>query len=89
MVKISAPIAALAALVTVIATIPAYANDHIVTVDVNLTNSRGIGPAVGTVTLEDTRYGLVLTPNLTDLTPGMHGFHIHTSPACGPGFKQR
>ena len=79
---------ALAALVTVIALAPAYANDHIVTVDVSLTSNRGLGPAVGTVTLENTRYGLVITPNLTNLTPGMHGFHIHTNPACGIGFKQ-
>ncbi|MEA5466131.1 superoxide dismutase [Cu-Zn] SodC [Leptothoe sp. PORK10 BA2] len=81
-------LAALAVLVTVIALAPAYANDHMVTVNVNLTDSHGIGPAVGTVTLADTRYGVVLTPNLTNLTPGMLGFHVHTNPACGPGFKQ-
>lgn len=89
MVKLLKPLlAALAALVTVLAFAPAYANDHIVNVDMNLTDRRGIGSAIGNVTLKDTRYGLVLAPNLTSLSPGMHGFHIHTNPACGPGFKQ-
>ena len=57
-------------------------------VEVNLTDADGIGAAVGTVLLEDTEYGLLLTPNLTDLTPGAHGFHIHTNPACGPALKE-
>ncbi len=88
MAKISAPFAALTALVTVTAFAPAYADGHTITVDVNLTSRRGIGASVGTVTLEDTQHGLLLTPNLSNLTPGVHGFHIHENPACGVGFKQ-
>ena len=38
--------------------------------------------SVGTVTATDTPYGLLLTPNLKDLPPGIHGFHIHTNPSC-------
>ena len=57
-------------------------------VQMNLTNKSGIGESVGFVTLEDTEYGLLLTPNLSNLTPGVHGFHIHTNPACGPAEKE-
>lgn len=57
-------------------------------VAVNLTDVAGIGDAVGVILLEDTEYGLLLTPALLGLTPGMHGFHIHQNPACGPAEKE-
>lgn len=37
---------------------------------------------IGTVTITESPYGLVFTPNLTDLTEGLHGFHIHQNPSC-------
>lgn len=37
---------------------------------------------IGTIHLEQTKYGMVLTPDLHGLTPGLHGFHIHTNPSC-------
>ncbi|MEC5385890.1 superoxide dismutase [Cu-Zn] SodC [Uliginosibacterium sp. H3] len=37
---------------------------------------------VGTVTLEQSAYGLVLTPALSGLPPGAHGFHVHEKPSC-------
>lgn len=37
---------------------------------------------VGTVTAKDTKYGLLLTPNLANLTQGVHGFHLHQNPSC-------
>src|SRR5688572_24005842 len=40
------------------------------------------GKNIGTVEAEDTRYGLLLTPQLHDLPPGAHGFHIHEKPSC-------
>lgn len=43
---------------------------------------KGIGVKVGTMTLKDTSYGLLLMPHLYDLTPGLHGFHMHTHPDC-------
>ncbi len=58
-----------------------------VTVTVNLTDAQGIGEKVGTITLEDTEYGMLLSPNLVKLTPGIHGFHVHENPDCNPGEK--
>lgn len=58
------------------------------TITVNLTSTQGVGSEVGTVTFENTAYGLLVKPNLQNLTPpGQHGFHIHANPSCGPGEK--
>ena len=59
-----------------------------VSVVMNLTSETGIGEAVGTVALADSEYGLLITPSLTGLPPGAHGFHIHENPACGPEEKE-
>lgn len=37
---------------------------------------------VGTVTVTESAYGLVFTPNLNGLSEGLHGFHIHENPSC-------
>lgn len=37
---------------------------------------------VGVVTITESPYGLVFTPNLTGLAHGLHGFHIHQNPSC-------
>jgi Cu-Zn family superoxide dismutase len=51
---------------------------------VNSITASGIGPAIGTVTFEDTKWGLLVTPDLSGLPPGVHGFHIHEKPSCKP-----
>lgn len=56
-------------------------------VPMHLTDSAGIGRAIGTVKASSSPYGTVLTPDLKDLTPGLHGFHVHQNPDCGPGEK--
>lgn len=43
---------------------------------------------VGTVEITESAYGLVFTPNLTGLTEGLHGFHIHQNPSCEPKEKE-
>jgi superoxide dismutase, Cu-Zn family len=45
------------------------------------------GPAeeVGTVTFHDSRYGLLIEPNLRGLPPGMKGTHIHENRSCASG----
>lgn len=53
-------------------------------VDIFLVNNNqaGIGEKIGTLTLEDSQQGLVITPQLQGLAPGAHGFHIHEYPSC-------
>lgn len=40
------------------------------------------GQYIGYVNAKDTQYGLLLTPHLKGLPPGIHGFHVHTHPTC-------
>lgn len=42
---------------------------------------------VGIVTITESPYGLVFTPDLKDLSQGLHGFHIHENPSCEPKEK--
>lgn len=38
---------------------------------------------IGEVVFNDTPYGLLITPALSTLPPGLHGFHLHQHPNCG------
>ena len=51
-----------------------------VTVDISATDS---GMALGSVLVEDTVNGARFAPDLTGLTVGEHGFHVHVNPDCG------
>lgn len=55
-----------------------------VAVPIQAVDANGIGTSLGTVVAEDTRRGVVFTPDLSGLTPGIHGFHVHTNPSCAP-----
>ncbi len=44
----------------------------------------GQGETAGTVTITQTPYGLLFTPDLQHLPPGLHGFHVHEHPSCAP-----
>jgi Cu-Zn family superoxide dismutase len=56
-------------------------------IKVNLVTEQGIGKNIGTVTATDSQYGLILTPQLSDLSPGMHGFHVHQNADCNHAMK--
>lgn len=45
------------------------------------------GKSVGYVLAKDSKYGLILTPHLHNLQPGIHGFHVHTNPSCANNGK--
>ncbi len=51
-------------------------------VKINLVTKTGQGASVGSVQLTDTRKGMLITPKLHGLTPGIHGFHVHVNPSC-------
>jgi Cu-Zn family superoxide dismutase len=70
----------------VLSAIPLAAAADIV-VPMNLVDEKGIGNVVGQVTISESRYGLVFTPALNGLAPGLHGFHVHQNPDCGPKEK--
>ncbi len=58
------------------------------TVKIDQVSAEGVGKSIGTITIEETAHGLLITPNLEGLTPGLHGFHIHQNPQCGPAEKE-
>ncbi len=75
------------ALVTLlIASFPVQAEDRVV--QMNLTDSMGVGKTIGTIRVSSSPYGTLLTPDLSGLTPGLHGFHVHENPDCGPGERE-
>jgi Cu-Zn family superoxide dismutase len=51
-------------------------------IPVYLTTPDGDGKKIGIIRADDTIYGLIMTPKLRDLPPGVHGFHIHADPMC-------
>lgn len=53
-----------------------------ITVPIYLTAEQGNGKPVGSVLIQSNKYGILFTPNLNNLTPGIHGFHIHQNPSC-------
>ncbi|MCW2268061.1 MULTISPECIES: superoxide dismutase family protein [Pseudomonas] len=54
------------------------------TVEIALVNADGSAKPIGAITLEQSRYGTLLTPDLRDLPSGVHGFHLHEKPSCEP-----
>lgn len=54
------------------------------TVPLNLVDSTGKVKGIGTVKVSTSSYGVIFTPNLNGLPPGLHGFHMHQKPDCGP-----
>jgi Cu-Zn family superoxide dismutase len=48
-----------------------------VKVTMNQITVDGVGDAVGTVTLHQTKAGVELAVDLSKLSPGEHGFHMH------------
>ena len=65
----------------------AFAARADVVVPMNLVDESGIGAPIGSVTVSETAYGLVFTPTLEKLPPGLHGLHVHANPSCAPGEK--
>ncbi|WP_211223698.1 superoxide dismutase family protein [Massilia niastensis] len=65
----------------------ASANAADVKVSLKMATEKGAGADVGAVTISETRYGLVFTPSLTGLPPGLHGFHVHENGSCGANQK--
>lgn len=54
---------------------------------VNKVDENGVGTAIGTIKLRDTKEGLSIHPHLRDLPPGEHGMHVHVNPSCAAGMQ--
>jgi Cu-Zn family superoxide dismutase len=56
-------------------------------VTVHAVSEQGVGEEIGTIEIKLSNYGLVFTPALQGLEPGLHGFHLHENPSCEPKEK--
>ena len=56
-------------------------------VAINLVSADGAPQAIGSVTISETAYGLLFTPDLKSLPAGVHGFHVHENASCEAGMK--
>lgn len=74
------------ALLFAMAASAAASADTVVTM--HAVDANGIGATVGTVNISGSAHGLVFTPALHGLQPGLHGFHLHQNPSCAPGMSE-
>jgi superoxide dismutase, Cu-Zn family len=54
-------------------------------VEMHRVTAEGIAESIGTIHLEDSEHGLLLTPELSGVSPGIYGFHVHEQASCEPG----
>jgi Cu-Zn family superoxide dismutase len=64
-----------------------YASAAEVIVPMNAVNAKGTDKPIGSITITESSFGLVITPSLQGLEAGMHGFHVHENPSCEPKDK--
>lgn len=50
-----------------------------------MASSYNMDQKMGTIRADDTIYGVLFTPHLHHLPPGVHGFQIYDQPFCGRG----
>ncbi len=65
----------------------AIASPGDIVVPMTLVDAKGSGASVGEVVVSESRHGLVFTPRLQGLPPGLHGFHVHEHASCAPAEK--
>ena len=63
-------------------TVMAHAGETL-KIEIHEALENGIGSNIGTISVTQTPYGVLMTPDLTGLSPGIHGFHVHQNPDCG------
>ncbi len=55
-----------------------------ITVNMQAVSDSGSTESLGAVVISEATHGLVFTPSLMGLSPGLHGFHVHENPSCEP-----
>ena len=56
-------------------------------VQISIVDVKGVTSSIGQVSITESKYGLVFSPSLKGLPPGLHGFHLHQNPSCDPKEK--
>ena len=79
--RYSLPLTGIAAGVLLATTV--QANEPL-NVEIHKVSADGVEESIGTVAVEHTEHGVLLTPSLTGLEPGVYGFHVHQNSSCEP-----
>ncbi|GAA5128685.1 superoxide dismutase family protein [Alloalcanivorax gelatiniphagus] len=58
-----------------------------ISIPMHAVSADGVGESMGQVTVSESEYGLVFTPQLKGLEQGVHGFHVHQNASCEPAEK--
>ncbi|PJX13370.1 superoxide dismutase [Halomonas sp. 141] len=53
-------------------------------VEIHKVSAEGTEESIGTIAIEHTDHGVLFTPSLSDLEPGVYGFHMHENASCDP-----
>ena len=53
-------------------------------IEIHQVDDKGTTKALGNIKVAQTEYGLLFSPDLSGLAPGIHGFHLHEHPDCAP-----
>ncbi|PWV64496.1 superoxide dismutase family protein [Plasticicumulans acidivorans] len=56
-------------------------------IPMNALDASGASAPIGSISASSSPYGVIFTPELSGLAPGIHGFHVHEKPDCGPSEK--
>ena len=56
-------------------------------VQINAITAEGVGKSLGTISLIEADGGLTMTVEVSGVSDGDHGFHVHEKGDCGPGEK--
>lgn len=56
-------------------------------VEVNAVDAKGIGKSLGTAILSESAEGLTIKVDVSGMSDGEHGFHVHEKGDCGPSLK--
>ncbi|MBL7480265.1 superoxide dismutase family protein [Legionella bononiensis] len=67
----------------IIASLLSFNTAHAAEMSATINTTGANQHALGSVVFTETPFGLLIKPNLTGLTPGLHGFHLHQHPDCG------
>lgn len=56
-------------------------------VQMHAVDAKGANINLGYVSITESKYGMVFSPALKGLSPGLHGFHLHQNASCEPADK--